>query len=251
MLPRRLPYGAEYGARQPGLHALAMSELMHVVVDMRPDVVGRAKSRNRLRWQIERPVDALSPSESRQTPPTRVQYCQTPHHEHGATDGSARIDLRGGHGRLGGLGRVATDGYPADHFATCERLRGTGRTVAARRGTARARCVVWIADTLDASDSRNNSACVGRGRHMRRERLKSRLRRRDAMKRRSTMNVGGNALDRVHLRYRERVAVHRKKGRNQHPFLVSHRIIPRLASCTVHPGELAPLGLICCGVGCS
>jgi len=30
MLPRRLPYGAEYGARQPGLHALAMNELMHV-----------------------------------------------------------------------------------------------------------------------------------------------------------------------------------------------------------------------------
>jgi hypothetical protein len=200
---------------------------------------------------------ALSSSESRQTPSTCVQYRQTPHHEHGATDGSARIDLRGGHGRLGRRGRVATDGYSANHFTTCERLRGArrtrraGRTVAARRGTARARCVVWIADTLDDSDLRNNSACVGRGRDMRWGRLESRSRRRDAMKRRSTMAVGGNVLGVVRLRYRDRIPVHRKKSCNQHPFLVSHRSFPRLALCTVHPGELAPLGLICRGVGCS
>ena len=153
----------------------------------------------------------LSPSDGCQTPSPCVQYCQTPQHEHGATDSSARIDLRRGHRRLGRRGRVATHGYPANHFTTGERLRGARRagragrprrarrTAAARRRAARPRSVVRIRDTLDVSDFRNDSARVGRRRDMRwGRRLKSRSRRRDAMERRSTMDVGGNAFYRVH-----------------------------------------------------
>jgi hypothetical protein len=198
---------------------------------------------------ISRP---LPPSGSRQTPSTCVQYCQTAHHEHGATDGSARIDLRGGHGRLGRRGRVATDGYPANHLTASEslrragrtrrtrRTRRAGRTVVARRAT-RTRSVVYIGDTLDAAESRNNSARVGRGRRlMRWGQLNSWSRCRDAMKRRSTMEVGGKALDRVHRRYRERITVYRKKSCNQRPFRRSHRAFQAsslLVRCTRAPSH--------------